>query len=280
MRRHQVRPTASRLLRRMLGCSPSVTFPACRRNYAGYLSSLPPGGAMSEQQEGSKSIDYLVGLGGFTAIGIFMYAILRFVYWSFYNRFGITPEEVGLGYIEILTRSAPVLVLGLTVAVGFNALLARSFFRMDSRQVWRVVGITVVPLLAAVLIAGAIRAQRLADFVELGIPVHPRLPIELVAVQVDYVTLEPHDQATGQKQQSPPPTVGAEQAGDETGAGPASPVRKLEQAASSSQSGSEGIEQRTSLLYFGQSNQIAVLYDHVNQQVIRMPMTDVTIIAE
>lgn len=252
-------------------------------NYAGCLSPLPPGGgAMSEQPESSKGLDYLVGLGGFTAIGVLMYAILRFAYWSFYNRFGVTPEEVGLGYVEILTRSAPVLVLGMTVAAGFNALLARRFFRMDTRHVWRVVGVTVVLLLAAVLIAGTLRAQVLAGFVESGIPVHPRLAVELVAVQVDYVTLEPHQQATGQEQQGLPPDVGAAPAGDGTGAaGPAAgPVRTVQQAASSNQGGSESIEQRTSLLYFGQSNQIAVLYDHVNQQVIRVPMTDVTIIAE
>jgi hypothetical protein len=49
---------------------------------------------MSERPEGSSGIDYLVSLGGFTAIGVLIYAILRFAYWSFYNRFGVTPEEV------------------------------------------------------------------------------------------------------------------------------------------------------------------------------------------
>jgi hypothetical protein len=214
---------------------------------------------MSDQPERSSGIDYLVSLGGFTAIGIFIYAILRFAYWSFYNRFGVTPEEVGLGYVEILTRSAPALVLGMMGAALINAVLARRLFHAEPQRVWRVVGVTVVLLLAAVLIAGPIRAHVLADLVERGIPVHPRLPIELVAVQVDYVTLEPHEQGTGQQQEGQPLTVVAAKAGNGAGA---------------------GIEQRTSLLYFGQSNQIAVLYDHVNQQVIRLPMTDVRIIAE
>lgn len=237
---------------------------------------------MSEQPKGSSGIDYLVSLGGFTAIGVFIYAILRFAYWSFYNRFGVTPEEVGLGYVEILTRSAPVLVLGMTGAAVINTLLARRFFGMDPPQVWRVVGVTVGLLLAAALIVSPIRAHVLAGFVERGIPVHPTSPVELVAVQVDYVTLEPGEQAAGQEQQGPPPDVGATQAGSATGAAePATgPVQEVRQAASSNQEGSNGIEQRTSLLYFGQSNQIAVLYDHVNQQVIRLPMTDVRIIAE
>jgi hypothetical protein len=235
---------------------------------------------MSDQPERSSSIDYLVSLGGFTAIGVFIYAILRFAYWSFYNRFGVTPEEVGLGYVEILTRSAPALVLGMMGAALINAVLARRLFRADAQQVGRVVGVTVVLLLAAVLFAGPIRAHVLADLVERGIPVHPRLPIELVAVQVDYVTLAPHEQGTGQQQEGQPLTVAAATAGD--GAGAAAPntgAARTPQTTSPNQD-SDGIEQRTSLLYFGQSNQIAVLYDHVNQQVIRLPMTDVRIIAE
>ena len=216
---------------------------------------------MSAQPEGSRSIDYLVGLGGLTAIGVFVYAILRFSYWSFYNRFGITPEEVGLGYVEILTRSAPVLVLAMTLAAGFNALLARKLLHLDTGQVWRIAGITSALLLAAVLFAGPVRANDLADLAERGIPVHPRLPVELVAVQVDYVTLTPNGE-TEEKEQKTQTSV---------------PVA---QAPSPSQEDVEALEQRTSLLYFGQSNQIAVLYDTENQQVIRVPMADVTIIAE
>lgn len=235
---------------------------------------------MSDQPARSSSIDYLVSLGGFTAVGVLIYAILRFAYWSFYNRFGVTPEEVGLGYVEILTRSAPALVLGMMGAALINAALARRLFRADPAQAWRVVGVTVVLLLAAVLIAGPIRAHVLANLVERGIPVHPRLPIELVAVQVDYVTLEPHEQGTGQQQEGQPRTVVAATAGNGTGAAAPHGGAAREPQTTSPNQDSDGIEQRTSLLYFGQSNQIAVLYDHVNQQVIRLPMTDVRIIAE
>jgi hypothetical protein len=149
----------------------------------------------------------------------------------------------------------------MTLAAGCNALLARRLFHMEAGQVWRVVGITSALLLSAVLIAGPVRALALADIAERGIPVHPRLAVELVAVQVDYVTLAPNEEATGQEQKSP------------------APVQKIAQTALPSQN-LEGLEQRTSLLYFGQSNQIAVLYDHENQQVIRVPMSNVTIIAE
>jgi hypothetical protein len=224
---------------------------------------------MSAQPEGSKGIDSFASLGGLTAIGIFTYAILRFSYWTFYSRFGVTPEEVGLGYIEILTRSAPPLVIFVAIAVIFNGLIAGQRYHMNSKQIWTVAVVTATSILLAVLIAGPFRAHKLADVVERGIPVHPRFVMELIAVQVDYVTVAPPDEAAGQ-------------AADENES--AQPQQMLAhqapQAASLGQQEPEGIQQRTSLLYFGQSNQIAVLYDHVNQQIIRVPMSDVTIIAE
>jgi hypothetical protein len=213
---------------------------------------------MSAQQENSKGLEFFAGLGGLTAIGIFIYAGLRLSYWSFYSRFGVTPEEVGLGYIEILTRSAPPLVLFMAAAAAVNGLLARGF-SLTARRAWRVMAWTVVLFLLVVLTAGSVRAHTLADVVADGIPVHPRLFTELVAVQVDYVTLAPREKTAQERPDA---------------------VQQLPQRASSDKAEPDGIEGRTSLLYFGQSNQIAVLYDHVNQQVIRIPMADVTIIAE
>jgi hypothetical protein len=213
---------------------------------------------MSANQETPKGLEYFAGLGGLTAIGIFVYAGLRMSYWSFYSRFGVTPEEVGLGYIEILTRSAPALVLAMAVAAAVNGLLARRF-SLTARRAWRVAAWTTVLFLIVVLAAGSIRARTLAGVVARGIPVHPRFFTEFVAVQVDYVTLVPREK-TAQEQ---PATI-----------------QQVQQEASSNEAGPADIEGRTSLLYFGQSNQIAVLYDHVNQQIIRVPMADVTIIAE
>jgi hypothetical protein len=229
---------------------------------------------MGAQPEGSKGIDSFANLGGLTAIGIFTYAILRFSYWTFYSRFGVTPEEVGLGYIEILTRSAPPLVIFIAIAVTFNGLIAGQRYHMNPKQIWTVVIVTACSVLLAVLIAGLFRANDLANVVERGIPVHPRFVLELIAVQVDYVTVTPPDKTAEQE--------AAHQAADEKGT--AQPQQMLAhptpQAPSLDLQEPEGIQQRTSLLYFGQSNQIAVLYDHVNQQIIRVPTGDVTIIAE
>jgi hypothetical protein len=208
---------------------------------------------MSAQQEKSKGLEYYAGLGGLTAIGLIVYAILRSSYWSFYSRFGVTPEEVGLGYIDTLTRSAPTLFLGITIIVGANAFLAYQVFAIRGQWLWRVVGLTLAFLLMSVSAAGPSRAQTLAGVVEQGIPVHPRSLFELIAVQVDYVTLVPKERPTTGQQASRRP-LGQVQ--------------------------SDGIEARTSLMYFGQSNQIAVFYDHTNRQVIRVPIGDVTMLTQ
>lgn len=42
----------------------------------------------------------------YTLLGLFIYALLRISYSLFYGRFGVSPEEVGLGFAEILSQAA------------------------------------------------------------------------------------------------------------------------------------------------------------------------------
>jgi hypothetical protein len=54
-----------------------------------------------------------------TVLGLCLYGFLRYVYARFYSPLGVKPEEVGLGYGEILSQS----VMGLLL---FSALLILS----------------------------------------------------------------------------------------------------------------------------------------------------------
>lgn len=51
-----------------------------------------------------------------TLIGVTLYVLLRLPYAMYYGRLGTTPEDVGLGYVEMLAQSA--LGLGAVVFVG------------------------------------------------------------------------------------------------------------------------------------------------------------------
>jgi hypothetical protein len=154
---------------------------------------------MGAPQERPGGIDYFTGLGGLTAIGILAYAVLRLSYWKFYSHFGVTPEEVGLGYIEILTRSAPLLVCAMAVVGLITWFFAGKLFEMQGRERVTVVAVAASLLFLVALFAGPIRASKLATVVEHGIPVHSRSFFELVPIQVDYVTLTA-DQKAAQEQ--------------------------------------------------------------------------------
>ena len=45
-------------------------------------------------------------LVAFTALGVALYAISRGGYQVFYAEYGVTPEEVGIDYITLLSRQA------------------------------------------------------------------------------------------------------------------------------------------------------------------------------
>jgi hypothetical protein len=50
-------------------------------------------------------------LSAVTALGLLVYGFLRYVYARFYSPLGVKPEEVGLGYAEILSQSVVGLLL-------------------------------------------------------------------------------------------------------------------------------------------------------------------------
>jgi hypothetical protein len=210
----------------------------------------------------------IVGTIGLTVLGIVMYIMLRFSYFVFYNHFGVSPEEVGLGYIEILVRSGPTLIVAVAISVGLTALCLRFALRIEGRELHRYLLFGVVAILAVILVGGPVRANRLARVVQDGTPIHPLTVGELLGIQVDYVSVEPVSSAPAED-------------------GPADPADQRQQPADqeavADQAGAEeppaDLSQRTSLLYFGQANGIAVLYDHAQQQLIRVPMSEITMVA-
>jgi hypothetical protein len=59
-----------------------------------------------------------------------LYVVLRVSYVMFYNRFGVDPEEVGLGYVQVLTQVAT----GSLVILVFLALQFVSYFWLSSNS--------------------------------------------------------------------------------------------------------------------------------------------------
>lgn len=79
-----------------------------------------------------------------TIAGFLSYLFLRYVYVRFYSDFGLRPEDLGLGYIEILTNSALSFVVGLVIPaslVGLGVLLIM-FGRPPSRVFLSVIAVT------------------------------------------------------------------------------------------------------------------------------------------
>ena len=59
-------------------------------------------------------------------LGIVLYAVLRIAYSVFYNSFGLTPDDLGLGYLDLLIQSAVgtiILLLVVFVVAAFAAAL-------------------------------------------------------------------------------------------------------------------------------------------------------------
>ena len=81
-----------------------------------------------------------------TALGVVTYAVLRFDYGLFYDRFGLKPEDVGLGQAELISQSVSGVVLILilfflelvllALTVGFLGVLGRETVRAfrDTRR--------------------------------------------------------------------------------------------------------------------------------------------------
>jgi hypothetical protein len=218
-----------------------------------------------------------------TVFGIALYVMVYFSYSAFYGRFGVSPTEVGLTYVGILTRSAPPLLILLTAFLWVTYVLGRGLLRRRwaaaRTRYW--IGTLLLAVLM-VLVAGSVRAHRLANHVEQGSPVRPRTFGEILDVRVDYVTV-----IAGKGANVSPTNIPTDD--DEPAASPPDPATGLEplldpsapDADAAVRSGSTlEVAKRRALLYLGQANGIVVLYDPLQRQTIRIPIGEVTIFAE
>lgn len=57
-----------------------------------------------------------------TAIGLALYGALAFGYSRFYGEFGVSPDEVGLGYVQALSRSAGAVFLFFAIGFAYVAI--------------------------------------------------------------------------------------------------------------------------------------------------------------
>ena len=77
-----------------------------------------------------------------TVLGIVLYAVLRIAYSVFYSNFGLTPDDLGLGYLDLLIQSAVGTVLLLMAMFIVEALVAIAYvgiwgdFRDSIRDLW------------------------------------------------------------------------------------------------------------------------------------------------
>src|SRR5436309_386329 len=51
-------------------------------------------------------------------LGLLFYAILRIAYSAFYGRFGLSPDDLGLGYVDLLVQSMVGTSIVLVVALA------------------------------------------------------------------------------------------------------------------------------------------------------------------
>lgn len=70
-----------------------------------------------------------------TAAGLLLYAVLLTAYVIFYQSFGLTPDDLGWGYLDLLGQAA-VATVGLTVLTGALLSLGIVVLRVGSK-VWR-----------------------------------------------------------------------------------------------------------------------------------------------
>jgi hypothetical protein len=216
-----------------------------------------------------------------TLFGLALYVTVHFSYSIFYGRFGVSLGEVGLTYLEILTRSAPPLLALMTICVaivlaGGRWLVGPSFTARD-RYLLR----TVVVVVFLVLVAGAVRAHQLAGLVQGGSPVRPRAFGEIIDIRVEYVTVIAGKEANAEPTVADPSATSTTVAPDPaTGLQPGLDVTNPEADVAVRSGSTLEVARRRSLLYLGQANSVAVLYDAVQRQTIRIPIGEVTIFAE
>jgi hypothetical protein len=218
-----------------------------------------------------------------TLVGIALYVVVHFSYSIFYGRFGVSPTEVGLTYLEILTRSAPPLVALMAICVA--AVVVGRWLLLGGRPAARDRSplLTVLAVVLLVLFAGALRANQLAGLVQAGSPIRPRAFGEIIDIRVEYVTVTAGedataaDPATDDPAAAPPATVPPDPA---TGFQPGLDLTNPEADVAVRSGSTLEVAKRRSLLYLGQANGVAVLYDAVQRQTIRVPAAEVTMFAE
>lgn len=200
-----------------------------------------------------------------TIAGAVTYAFVRASLARFYGRFGVDPEDVGLGYAEVLTRAvlglafgyAVLVVLGflaIALGVGFAGEIGRSAEARAARwagptfKVWLVLALPVLGVLLP------FRAEALGDDVVDGREVRPfRLEEYRAALSFGNAF------GTGNN----PFGIRAEVVEVEAAApGTTSPLAACQCA----------------LIYLGRSDGIAVLYDATNGRTLRIPDSDVVIV--
>jgi hypothetical protein len=189
-----------------------------------------------------------------TVLGVITYGFLRLAYGSFYRPLGVTPEEVGLGFNEVLTRSIlfMVLVVGfaavaLIIFVAGSVVWRRAFHRTHApRSLPRrtihlvfIVALVVAALSFEFALVGAARES--AEAVKEGRSVGP---VRLLWLPLLRFQAEPADVSwLGQSQ---PPTALAE---------------------------------RTCIHFLGAANGTLVLYDTRADQVLRLPQDQILVAA-
>jgi hypothetical protein len=129
----------------------------------------PDGKPLPSTRRQRRTQGYLNQVGGFashfkdagvmlTIAGILLYAALRSVYVLFYGRLGVQPEEVGLGYTEVLAQSVVGIMLVAAIqAAAFGGLyLAGRMLIAPSLAAGIVIQRRLRPPVLVILLAGAV----------------------------------------------------------------------------------------------------------------------------
>lgn len=211
-----------------------------------------------DQTDRKNWLSYLPSLPAVAAVlGLVAYAGLRYAYTRFYTPLGVLPEEVGIGYVQVLAYAGPslivILLVGGNLFITSVALLAFEAKRRSSspanvdeeevRQrrltarkrliVGTSLGYAVGGLGLAIVFLGATASSR-EEALRAGNRVEP---IQLLGVEVLNVWGTPSTVFPSDMQ--PSAAVGA-------------------------------LEQRC-VLYLGRANGTVVLFDHTDDVVIRVP---------
>jgi hypothetical protein len=193
-----------------------------------------------------------------TLTGILAYSVLRVSYATFYGRFDVEPEEVGLGQTEIIAHTALALFVSTLIVVAYlvltyplwralgvrpyrvpsNAPLWRRVWAFTSTPYWYIVVPPVAVLAFLVLVTLPGRAGSLADQVERGQTVRPPISFRVVDLHVKAL-----------------PVTLRSLGGDRLPAQLRSP----------------------SLRYLGEAGGALVLYDWRTERVIRLPVSSVVV---